>query len=447
MFVLLVVLAIARTVLWTYGADAGTFAQIVLDAFGGMRNGVEHGTHFRFHWSPTLALLWPLMAATHMVLALQIVQVIATVATAPLLYVLVRPYVTESLAVRIGILALIYPPLVGIGFSEFHEVGLFAPLAVGLVLAADRRAWWWFGICAMLIAGLREDLCIELAVAGIVFAVVGTPAGRSRALTVAGTSAAIVAAASLLFYYTWIIPSLGGWKPAHFYTYPFAAGPLTLMLAPLLHPLAFVAAIATVGRLTYLLEIFAPLAFLPFRSRWTWLALPGLAIVLLANEGLVWRMGTHYPAIWIPWVLVGTAFGVATIVRRTNERIAGRWLTAALTISGIVLIAFNPLHPLHYLKANYHSLDNARAALACVPADATVSTHDEWYTAIATRVPNATLQMTAGNDYLVYADDFDNAAFRANMLPALRADVASGNYRVICTSGSVKTYQRRTPKR
>ncbi len=46
-FVVLAALAIVRAKLWTYGSDTGTFAQIVADAFGGMRNGVEAGSHFR----------------------------------------------------------------------------------------------------------------------------------------------------------------------------------------------------------------------------------------------------------------------------------------------------------------------------------------------------------------------------------------------------------------
>ncbi|MFZ0364214.1 MAG: hypothetical protein WAL67_08405, partial [Candidatus Cybelea sp.] len=58
-FVVLAALAVVRAKLWTYGSDTGTFAQIVADAFGGMRNGVEAGSHFRYHWSPSLALLWP----------------------------------------------------------------------------------------------------------------------------------------------------------------------------------------------------------------------------------------------------------------------------------------------------------------------------------------------------------------------------------------------------
>jgi len=441
LFLILAAAAAVRAAGWTYGADTGTFVQLILDVPHGMNDALEAGSHFRYHDSPTLVLLWPLLAALPYALTLQIVQVIATLATAPLLVALLRPYTGAALAARVGILALLYPPLLALGFNEFHEVGLLSPLVVGMVLAADRRAWRAFATCVLLLIGIREDVCLEVAIAGITFAVAGTPAGRSRALTIAGSAAAVVALGADAIYYGVVVPQLGGWVPAHFYDYPFAHGPAALLIAPFRHPAAFVFAIATLGRLTYLLEALAPLAFLPLRSRWSLLAIPGFAIVLLANTGLVWRMGMHYSALWIPWLLVGTAFAVRDTAR-TSERTAFRWVDIAIGISAIVLIAFNPMHPAHYLRPNYHALGDARRAIACVPRGAPFSTHDEWYSAVAATRPRATVGRYAGIAYLVYADDFDNAGFRGNVVPQLHAEVAKGTYALACTFGNVHTYVR-----
>src|SRR5579885_3150706 len=112
-FAILAALAAVRAADWSYGADTGTFVQIVLDAFGGMRNGVEGTTHYRFHWSPALALLWPFLAATHSLWVLQMILAAATVACAPLLAAIARARgVADGLAQRIGAVALVYPPLV-----------------------------------------------------------------------------------------------------------------------------------------------------------------------------------------------------------------------------------------------------------------------------------------------------------------------------------------------
>jgi uncharacterized membrane protein len=335
------------------------------------------------------------------------------------------------LALRAAILTLLYPPLVAIGWGEFHDVGLWPALVLGLLVSADRGKWWWFAACALVSVGLREDVCIELVVAGIVL---GTAGWRSRTAWFATAAVALV---SLLVYYGIVIPRVGGtWMPAHFYTYAFASGPLTLALAPFVHPVAFAREFITFGRLTYLLEAFAPLAFLPFFSRWSLLALPGLAIVLLANDQLVYHMGNHYAALWSPWFLAASAFALARIR-------SVRWADCAIAVCLIVLIFFNPLHPAHFLKPNYHDLGAARQALACVPAQAAVATHDEWFSTIAAHNPNATLATIRDVDYLVYADDFPNAGFATGVLPALHAEVAAGQYHQICRFGAVATYARK----
>jgi uncharacterized membrane protein len=450
-FIALAVLAAVRMHIWTYGADTGTFAQIVSDPQ--MRDGLEAGSHFRYHWSPSLMILSPLAFTGHLALALQIVQAAATVITAPMLYALSRRYVSEGLAFRLGVIGLLYPPLLAVGFDEFHEVGLFTPLALGLILAADRAQWGWYAFCAILAIGLREDICVELIVVGIVFAAIGARPKSSgaglldgaprdpRALTLAGVGVAVAASGALLLYFGVIVPRLGGWKPEHFYSYPFAQGPVPLAIALITQPISVLAATLTFGRLTYVLEALIPLAMLPLLSPWVLLALPGAAIVLLANSGLVWRMGNHYAALWIPWLLLAACSALTTVTRRYGAQTARSWEAVALFACVLFLLAFNPTHPLHFLHPNYHDLANARRALACVPANASLSTHDEWYTQIAQQRPNATVNQTQGVDYVVYADDYPNAWYQSQLRPGVRAQVSSGTLRPVCRYGAVVAYK------
>lgn len=452
-FAVLAALAVARAKLWTYGSDTGTFAQIVHDAFGGMRNGVEGGSHFRYHWSPSLVLLWPLLAVTRSALSLQLVQAAATVVCAPLVAAIARPYMERRLADTLGLLTLLYPPLLALGFDEFHELGLFTPLVLALVLCADRRRWIWFGICALVAIGIREDAALTLIFFGVVLTVVAlrshaTGAGlldgftpAPRALAIAGGSLALGAAAALGVYYGVITPRLGGWVPSHFYVYPFADGPLALVLSPFTHPAQFVPAIFTVGRLTYMLEALVPLALLPLRSPWSLLALPGGTIVLLANSGYVWRMGDHYAALWIAWLLVATVASVASLVRRGGERRAMRATIIAGALCVVFLIAFNPLHPLHYLHSYYGDLPDARRAIACVPKSASMATYDEWFSAVAAQRPRATIDRSGGVEYLVYASDFSSDPNQSEIWPQIEQEVARGQYRAICRYGQVITYK------
>jgi uncharacterized membrane protein len=451
-FAVLAVLALVRTKLWTYGSDTGTFAQIVADAFGGMRDGVEAGSHFRYHWSPSLALLWPLVAATRSALGLQLTQAAATVACAPLVAAIARPYTDERLATRLGLLTLLYPPLLALGFDEFHELGLFTALVLALFLCADRCRWIWFTVVAIVAIGIREDAALTLAVFGIVLFAIALQRGEGRGLldgftpaprqlAIAGAGLAVGSAGTLAFYYGVVTPRFGGWVPSHFYVYPFADGPLPLIVAPFVHPLQFARAIFTFGRLTYVLEALVPLVFLPLRSRWVLLALPGAAIVLLANSGYVWRMGDHYAALWIGWLLIASVAGVASLAGGGRERAARSWITAASIICVLFLIAFDPMHPLHYLHPYYHDLADARRAIACVPKGASLATYDEWFSAVAAQRPNATIDRAKGVEYLVYAGDFSSNPNQARIQPVIAREMADGAYHVVCRFGNVVTYK------
>src|ERR1700730_12134673 len=120
-------MAAVRAADWSYGADTGTFVQIILDAFGGMHNGVEQTTHYQFHWSPSLMLLWPLLAATHSVWVLQALLAAVTVACAPLVAAIARARgLDRGIADRIGAVALVYPPLVAVGVGGVRGLRVLA---------------------------------------------------------------------------------------------------------------------------------------------------------------------------------------------------------------------------------------------------------------------------------------------------------------------------------
>lgn len=445
---------VIRWNVWSFGTDTGTFAQISLNAFHGFTDGPEMGTHFHFHWSPVLAVLWPIVAVSRSPLSVQIVQVVLIALCAIPLAAIVRTYAGEAWGMRVGILALIYPPLLSVAFEEFHELAFYPVLALALIWAADRARWAWFSLFACVIVLIREDACVDFAVIGIALGVIGLLKRRSKEtgllageprepqhLTFAGFGLAALSAATLAIYAYVVVPRAGGWAPSHFYQYPFASGPIQTALSIFTHPLELAKATVTFGRFTYLLEAFAPLAFLPLLTRWTWLALPGFAGVLLASDSIVWRMGFHYSLLWAPWLLLAAAWALVRISLTSGETAARRWWTAAVTICIVVLIAFNPMHPAHYLtRAPYQQSANVIRAFACVPRDAPVATHDEWFTHIALAYPRSTNMgdgVGAFDGYVVYTPDWRNAYVQAHLLPDLAASQKSGRFSVACRFGDV----------
>jgi len=449
------VLACVRWNLWTYGSDTGTFSQVIWNVPRGFTDTLElGGTHFRTHWSPILAVLWPLVALTRSPLSIQIAQVILIALAALPLYALIASYAGTQWATRCAILALLYPPLLANAFAEFHELAFYPVLALALMWAADRARWVWFYVFSIALVLIREDACLDLVFIGLVLCIIGlvrrqtTERGlmlgepiEPQRLAVAGFSLTVLSVGALAFYSLVVLPRLGSWAPSHFYQYPFAHGPLQTALSIFTHPVQLVRAIATRGRLTYLLEAFVPLALLPLLTRWTWLALPAFAGVLLSSDQSVWRMGMHYVLLWAPWMVLAAAWAIVRLAQDRSPRVALLWWRTAIVLCVVFLIAFNPMHPAHYLQPEpyQHSADVTRA-FACVPSTAPVATHDEWYAHEAIAYPKATEIPDRPQDfrgYIVYGADWQNAHF-SQLHPQIAAALVRGEFQLVCSYGQIR---------
>jgi uncharacterized membrane protein len=389
-------------------------------------------------------------------LTLEYVQV-ALIAVVPLLlFAFARAHVDEDIATRIGLLALLYPPLAAIGIGEFHPLAFLPALAIALVLAADRRAWTWFAVCAILILLIQEDVLLELAVVGIGAGIallrarggIGSlmqDASARRDFGFACLGIGLSSLAIAVAYFGLIQPAYGryGWFPLVYYGYArggigaVAPPPVPAPPTPAATP-----AMLLFQRITYLLEAFVPLALMPLRTRWWLLAVPGFAIVLAATSSSIWTMGSHYALLWAPWLLVAAAIGLIALSVRAGAPAARRWAEFAIALCIGFLIFINPMHLKYYLRAPYPNLAGAQRVLACVPSGATLATHDEWFTHIAGHDLEASGGIVDGVQYLVYADDYPDEFFQREVKPQLEAALIAGRYRAICSAGPVKAYEK-----
>lgn len=451
-------LALYRWHILTITSDPGLFAQAILNAGHGFWDTPEGGSHFKYHFSPILATLYPFVALTHSALVLQLIDIVLIGVCAPALALLFQPYLSDSLAGRLAVVALLYAPLGSVGFAEFHELAFFPIIAILLLWAADRERWGWFALFGLAGIMTREDVGIELSIIGLGIAAFiwlrrtratgrGLLLGEPRhpiATVLAFSSLGIASAAVVISYFKIVAAAYPSWGPRGDYDYPMSRGPSGLITAILTKPFVAIPSLWSYGKLTYLLEGLLPLMLLPLRSLWSLLALPALLVLMLASNSAMWNMGRHYSAMWAPWLLVGTGVVLAHIERDRGPKAAATWANAAIVGCLIVLLAFNPMHPGVTLRPAYHDAASARAALACVPRGESIDTHEEWFAQIAAENVHSTHSQGGGAQYLVYADDYHDYAWPSTA-PRLATQVRAGHYAPVCRFGNVVTYRKARP--
>jgi uncharacterized membrane protein len=424
------VLGADRYVTFHSGADLGLFAQTIASAFHGFSNTIEGGSHFTYHFSPILYLAAPLLWATHSALSLVFVQSVATSLVAPAIYAIARKRTTESRAGALACIALLYPPLQGVTFTDFHETA-FVPAAVAWLLwAIDARR---FGIAALMVVVAlctKEDQAPAMAFLGVAGCVYF---GRRGERTATVFCASVIAVAIVVFagYFAIVRPLAGAtlpWAPTHFYAWyaPNGGPPWQEQIA---------------GRLTYLIEAFVPLAFLPLRSPVVLLAIPGFAEVLGSHEPLTYTMGQHYAATWVPYVLVAFAIATARLLER-DARAGSRWMRASAILCAATLVFFSPLHLGHFLR-----LPNARdaamnVAIAGLPETAAIGTYDEVYAHLGF-FPKAALGVRSHPQYVIYDDRYASTTWNNIVYPEVRRELERGDYHRVGGRDGVVLLERR----
>lgn len=414
------------------GADLGLFAQTIDTAFAGFHNTFEAGSHFAYHFSPILYLCAPLLWATHSAVVLAIIQAVATALVAPALYLIARRRTSDRNAAGLACIALIYPPLQGVTFTDFHEVA-FVPAAVAWLLwALDTRRFGWAYLFLAVLLATKEDQPPAMAWLGIAAAAYFWTQ-RDRAGIVFG-SVAVAASAACFAAYFFVVRSVAGasgaWHPEHFYQWIGYSQALPLDRQ-------------IVGRFTYLLEAFVPLALLPFRSRLLLLSLPGFVEVFASREPLTYTMGQHYAAVWVPYVLVAFVVAGAHVLER-HDRKSVAWIRASAVLCAVVSVFFSPLHLGHFLRMPQSQDAATNAMIARIPHDAGVGTYDEIYAHLGF-FPRAQVGLTGTPEFVVMDTRYSSAAWNGNWLPVLQRDVRMGIYAPVASDDGVILYRRRPP--
>lgn len=410
------------------GADLGEFVQTIATPFAGFGDTPEGGSHFLHHFSPILYLCSPLLLLTHSPLALIAIQAVAGALVAPAIYLLARKRVAERVALLAAFVALLYPPLVGVTFTDFHENG-FAPAAIAwLAWAVDARRWRWAVLFVILSLAIKEDEALMLAVLGTAFAL-GARARGERTLFRFAAFTAVAGVLTLIGYFAVLRPLVGGRDTWFAFSYITNAETYQTGLD------------AVLGRLGYLLEAFVPLCFVPFYGWRVLIAVPGLIEVLSSRWSITYTMGQHYAGVWIGWMLVAYVLALAAFARDRGPRFAANLAVASIVICVLNLSLASPTHWRHYLgpvTAHDRVLD---AFVAQLPPDASVGTHDEIYSHLGFD-PNARNEWTSLPDFVLADDTYPSPQWQNAGRKQLAALVHRGVYVLLRSEDGVELFRR-----
>ena len=429
-------------------ADEAMFENLLWNAVHGhgLRTVVEGGVpHLAVHFSPVLYLLVPLYAVFGSMHVVHFTTTLLTAVAGVLFHRHVARALDERAALPAMVAFLLTPTIVLQTFMEFHEQALaILPLTVLLVSHADARraASLW---SALALLSVREDNALLVAALGAVSLL--DPRRRTT-----GGLLLLLGAGWLVAWRAVVIPVLGsGELPGVFGgTYSvWGSTPGQVVRAVLTHPLDVVRHVLAPVPVRYLALLLAPvLGVLPFGSTLAVVALPQLAMVLLADhDARQFQIRMHYSV--APAVVLMFA-AVATLQRFDAARsglagLARRW--APLAMMAVVLV-LSPGWALRAAARLNPYRAQIREVLAAVPDTASVTAPGYLLNHLAAR-PRFALgwrEELPGTEYIVLEDSsrffLQGTTVDAFLTPSFDSLLTAGGYAKVLDRHGWHVYRR-----
>ncbi len=346
---------------------------------------------------------------------------------------------------------LLYPPLHGSNFYDFHFQPIAATFVLFTIYFIDTRRWILAGITFIVAVGCREDISVGLAWLGLYLAVAGY---RARA----GTLMAISGAAYFVVIRFYVMPRFGQNWFSEMYKdlYPRPDGPHSyagVILTLASNPMYVFQTLLTTDKLRYFLQIVAPIAFLPLRRSYLLPALvPGAMFTLLttAYEPTI-DIGFQYSGHYTPYVFTASAVMLSVYRSGTDASVKLRAALAALVTATILCtLHWGAFPPRGFVKGGFAHIGFDRPSAeqeqkardlaelaAMIPPEASVSVSEEELPHVSTRLNILTLRSgTNLADYLLYGVNSNGAGHAAKALQ-------DGEYVEIATRPGLELLQRK----
>ena len=251
-----------------YGYDHGIFAQMFhnMKETGQMVTTYERNelmSHFKVHFSPIFYLLLPLYMIFPSSQALLIINGFIIISgIVPLMFLCKRFKLSDISTLLFCVCYAIYPTFIGNGLWGLHENAFFAPLILWLFYFSEKDCTIGAVIFAVLLLCVKEDAAMYLAIIALYYIFSGKSLARNF----------ILLALSLLCFgvVTMLMQKygLGVMSDSRFGNYIGKDGSLfTLIRSVIENPAFTLSQVFTQEKLLFLLQMFAPLCFLPLMGK------------------------------------------------------------------------------------------------------------------------------------------------------------------------------------
>jgi uncharacterized membrane protein len=378
--------------------DLGIYEQTLWNTLHGriMQNDLEEiPNSLGVHFNVIMFFILPGFAIFQSPYYLLLLQTVILGLGAWPLYLLARKHLDDARLAQIVVAGyLLYSPLHWLNWFDFHPVAFVVPTLLAGIHFLDEGRLCLAALFLGLAASTQENAILAVMFAGLYSALTN---GRGKAATkgdgrwpawMPGALVALVALVYFLLVIEIIMPALGGGL-LRVDRYALLGSSLFGILGNIARqPLLLVYAVASWGKLEYVVWLFLPVLCLPFLE-WRALLLiaPGLLQNILANYTPQFSSNYQYDATLIPGMFVGASVGLAVLVRRYPARKE----MFAWVLFGAILVGFvvrSPIRPqdvrLGFFQSNA-TRDAMDEAVRMVPDDVSVAAHSHFVPHLANR--------------------------------------------------------------
>jgi uncharacterized membrane protein len=252
-------------------------------------------------------------------------------------------------AAAIAFAYLMYPPMHGMEFYDFHMQPMASTFCLFVIDFVDQKRYVLCAIAFAVAITCREDISVGLAVLGAFLMLSGHR-------VVPGLVIAVVSSIYFVLMRFVIMPSFGTWGFADIYKDLFPAGANNFggVIATLIsNPIYTLLSLLTAEKLRYALQILLPLGFLPLRRAYLAVSLAAGSIFTLLTTKYppTIDIGFQYSAHFFPYVFSAVTLAIASyppeglgLVRRRSALCV---LALGTALSGVFWGAIPPREQVH----------------------------------------------------------------------------------------------------